>query len=65
MFVCLFLDGVAWDWVNYKLYWTTSGSSTANSTVEVMDLQTGQRKTLYTINDGTQARGIVLDPLRG
>ncbi len=60
-----FLDGVAWDWVNQKLYWTTSGSSGENSTIEVMDINTKQRKLLDTYNDGTQARGIVVDPLNG
>jgi len=56
---------VAWDWVNEKIYWVTASSSTENSTVEVMDLKTGRRKRLDSYNDGTQARGIVIDPLNG
>ena len=59
------LDGVAWDWVNEKLYWVTAGSSTDNSTIEVMDMKTGRRKLLDSYHDGTQARGIVLDPING
>ncbi len=56
---------MACDWVNQKVYWTSSGSITINSTVGVIDPTTKQSKILYSMDDGTQARGIVVDPLRG
>ena len=61
------VEGVAWDWVNRKLYWTTGGNTMDNedSTIEVMDIDTCQRKVLARFNDGTKARAIVLDPIRG
>ena len=56
---------MAWDWVNHKLYWTTVGSPTVDSTIEVMDTDNCYRKVLARYNDGTKARAIVLDPING
>ena len=63
-----FAEGVAWDWVNLKLYWTSSLVAADNvtiSTIEVMDVDTGCSKALARFDDGTKASAIVLDPIRG
>ena len=53
-----YIDGLAWDWVNHKLYWTDAG----NKDIEVYDVVNQYRKKL--IQKGTNAlpRAIVLDP---
>ena len=51
-------DGVAWDWVNKKLYWTDAG----HNTIEVFDQATGQRMTLINTGRDSNPRGLVVDP---
>ena len=52
------LDGLAWDWVNAKLYWTDYCADD----LEVYDPATGDRKVLIRTGTNTNPRGIVLDP---
>lgn len=51
-------DGLAWDWVNQKLYWTDNCADD----LEVFDPVTGNRKVLITTGSGSAPRSIVLDP---
>ncbi len=55
-----FVDGLAWDWVNKKLYWTDA----AEQDIEVLDPQTGYRKVLINTGAGSMPRAIVVDPER-
>ena len=50
-------DGLAWDWVNEKLYWTDSSQK-----IEVYDIRSGHRKKLIDTGPDSKPRGIVLDP---
>jgi len=54
----LLADGLAWDWVNKKLYWT---DYCAND-IEVYDPSTGYRRVLITTGSSSNPRGIVVDP---
>jgi len=51
-------DGLSWDWINQKLYWTDE----CNNKIEVFDPLTGDRKTLLETGPGSNPRGIVVDP---
>ena len=51
-------DGLAWDWVNEKLYWTDA----ENRTIEVLDPATGERMILFFTGDDTIPRGVAIDP---
>ena len=51
-------DGLAWDWVNRKLYWTDA----EDNDIEVMDPVTTQRKVLISTGNATNPRAIVVDP---
>ena len=51
-------EGLAWDWVNEKLYWTDH----CDDVIEVFDPETGHRKTLISTGSGSEPRSIVLDP---
>lgn len=51
-------DGLAWDWVNEKLYWTDG----CDDDIEVFDPKTGYRKVLIQTGPDSNPRGIVLDP---
>ena len=51
-------EGLAWDWVNEKLYWTDP----CDDDIEVFDPATGYRKILIETGSGSDPRGIVLDP---
>ena len=51
-------DGLAWDWVNRKLYWTDA----ADNDIEVIDPVTNHRKLLISTGNTTDPRAIVLDP---
>lgn len=51
-------DGIAWDWVNKKLYWTDDG----DKDLEVYDPFTGCRKVLFQFESTSHPRAIVLDP---
>ena len=50
--------GLAWDWVNRKLYWTDA----TDNDIEVLDPLTAQRKVLLSTGNGTDPRAIVVDP---
>jgi hypothetical protein len=52
------LDGIAWDWVSKKLYWTDYG----DKDLEVYDPSSGHRKVLFQFGDMSRPRAIVLDP---
>ena len=58
----LLLEGLAWDWINQKLYWTDED----RRTIEVMDPVTGYHKVLVQESNETsnQLRAIVVDPIR-
>ena len=51
-------DGIAWDWVNKKLYWT----DLTDDEIEVFDPDTNYRKVLIETGPGSQPRAIVVDP---
>ena len=51
-------DGLAWDWVNRKLYWTDA----VDKDIEVIDLVTTHRKLLVSTGNTTIPRAIVVDP---
>ena len=51
-------DGIAWDWVNKKLYWTDA----EDRDLEVYDPITGCRKVLIQNGADSRPRAIVLDP---
>ena len=50
--------GLAWDWVNRKLYWTDA----TDNDIEVLDPLTTQRKVLLSTGNGTDPWAIVVDP---
>ena len=52
-----FLDGLAWDWINEKLYWTDY----CDDDIEVYDPITGYRTVLFNRNI-SEPRAIVVDP---
>ena len=51
-------DDIAIDWINDKIYWTDASLQK----VEVMDLFSGDRATLFDTGGGTIPRGIAVDP---
>lgn len=53
-----FVDGLAWDWMNSKLYWTDS----KGYEIEVFDILTGHRRTLIDTGIKSIPRGIIVDP---
>ena len=50
--------GLAWDWVNRKLYWTDA----TDNDIEVLDPVTTQRKVLVSTGNATNPQAIVVDP---
>ena len=50
--------GLAWDWVNRKLYWTDE----TDNDIEVLHPLTTQRKVLLSTGNETDPRAIVVDP---
>ena len=52
------LDGLAWDWITKKLYWT----DVTDRDIEVLDLQTNYRTKLFNASEDSNLRTIVLDP---
>ena len=52
-------EGLAWDWVNDKLYW----SDACNNDIEVIDPHTGDRRVLLHTGSTSDPRQIVLDPI--
>jgi sugar lactone lactonase YvrE len=59
--VYLLIDGIAWDWINEKLYWT----DTCNDVIEVYDPATGYRRVLLYTGTTSNNRDIVVDPTTG
>lgn len=53
--------GLAWDWVNQKLYWADS----CDDDIEVYDPTTGHRRVLFHTGTGTDNRDIIVDPTHG
>ena len=54
-------EGLAWDWINEKLYWTVSNLRK----IEVFDPATMHRKVLFETGANTNPADIVLDPING
>ena len=52
-------DGIAWDWVGRKLYW----SDAVHREIEVLDPLTGDRRQLVYTGASTVPRGMVVDPV--
>ena len=50
-------DGLAWDWINNKLYWTDA----EDNDIEVYDIYKGLRKKLIQSGPNANPRDIVLD----
>ena len=57
-FTHLYVDGIAVDWVNEKLYWTES----TVGEVLVMDIAQGGKRKLIVNHDGSITRAIAVDP---
>ena len=51
-------EGLAWDWVNEKLYWTDR----CDKDIEVFDTKTGYRKVLLQTGSSSNPNSIVVDP---
>ena len=56
-----FKGGIAWDWINEKLYWTDS----CKDVIEVYDINTGYRKILVYTGSNSNNKDIVVDPTTG
>ena len=59
MLLC-FPDGLAYEWVTHKLYWTDAQLKT----IHVYDIERRHRKTLIFLGSLTSPRAVVVDPLR-
>ncbi len=51
-------NGLAWDWISQKLYWTDE----SNEQIDVLDTVGGHRRVLLKTGLYTQPRDIVVDP---
>ena len=56
----LIIVGIAWDWINEKLYWTDA----CKNTIEVYDPASGYRRILF-YSETSDNRDIVVDPTTG
>lgn len=54
----IIVDGMAWDWINKKMYWTDAGKKT----LEVYDPLQLRRRILFRTGNTSNPRAIVLDP---
>ena len=54
-------DGLAWDWVNQKLYWADQ----YYNRIEVLDLSTNSRKLLFATGVNSNPRNIIVIPAHG
>ena len=54
-------DGLAWDWINEKLYWADAGTDR----IEVYDPSTRHRKVLLNTGSNTNPADIIVDPNNG
>ena len=59
LLIIYFIEGLAWDWVSNKLYW----SDACDNDIEVYDPQTGIRRVLVHTGSNSDPRQIVLDPI--
>lgn len=57
----VYIDGIAWDWINEKLYWTDY----CKDTIEVYDPATGYRRVLLYTGTNSNNKDIVVDPTTG
>ena len=57
--LCILSEGLAWDWINQKLYWTDSSTEK----IEVYDPISGSRKVLFYLGSGSELGDIVVDPI--
>ena len=57
--LCTYAGGLAWDWVNQKLYWTDG----FNHAIEVFDPHTEQRTVLISTERCSIPRGLEVDPV--
>ena len=53
--------GIAWDWVNEKLYWTDF----CKKVIEVYDPSSGYRRVLLNTGINSYNKDIVVDPTTG
>ena len=53
--------GIAWDWINEKLYWTDF----CTGVIEVYDPNTGHRRVLLNTGSNSNNKDIVVDPTTG
>lgn len=51
-------DGLAWDWINEKLYWTDP----EDVEIEVYDPATDHRRSLLSTGASSVPRGLAVDP---
>lgn len=58
--VYIYIAGLAWDWINQKLYWTDY----CYDDIAVYDPSTQARKVLFN-GDLSEPRAIVVDPTTG
>ena len=54
-------DGLAWDWINEKLYW----ADVSTRRIEVYDPSSRYRKVLFNTGSNTEPADIVVDPNNG
>ena len=58
---CFVADGLAWDWVNEKLYWADAGTNK----IEVYDPANTNRRVLINTGSNTDPADIIVDPNNG
>ena len=58
---CFIADGIAWDWMNEKLYWADASTDR----IEVYDPSTRYRKVLINTGSNTNPADIIVDPNNG
>ena len=56
-----YIDGIAWDWINEKLYWTDY----SYHKIEVYRPSSNDRRVLFDSATVSSPRGIVVDPTTG
>ena len=61
LFIACCADGLAWDWINEKLYWADASTDR----IEVYDPTTRNRKLLFNTGLNTNPADIIIDPNNG